>query len=272
MLVHLRDGADLCRHFVVAVCCLTSQQHANVSQGRICADILLLLFVACLTSQQHANVSQGRICADILLLLFVLWGSPSSSAFPARSLGFTFFFCVPSYMYGVPHSYSSSAFLAICTGFPILILLLRSQLYVPGFPILILLLRSQLDLWGSPSSASPARSLGFTFFSCVTSYISGVHLFLLRPQLDLWGSPFWKRFFCVCDRFFFFFFNSTIEVVTFRLSGWCILCVLLLPAITRLGHERQDLYDSLRWHACVHWLDLSFIPERVVGKWSRNRC
>ena len=31
--------------------CLTSQQHAGVSQGRIC-----------LTSQQHAGVSQGRIC------------------------------------------------------------------------------------------------------------------------------------------------------------------------------------------------------------------
>ena len=33
--------------------CLTSQQHASVSQGRIC-----------LTSQQHASVSQGRICRD----------------------------------------------------------------------------------------------------------------------------------------------------------------------------------------------------------------
>ena len=33
------------------VACLTSQQHACVSQGRIC-----------LTSQQHACVSQGRIC------------------------------------------------------------------------------------------------------------------------------------------------------------------------------------------------------------------
>ena len=33
--------------------CLTSQQHDSVSQGRIC-----------LTSQQHASVSQGRICSD----------------------------------------------------------------------------------------------------------------------------------------------------------------------------------------------------------------
>ena len=36
-------------------------------------------------------------------------------------------------------------------------------------------------------------------------------------------------------------FNPTIEVVTFRLRGWCVLGVVLLPAFTRLGHERQDL-------------------------------
>ena len=74
--------------------CLTPQQHAGVSQGRIClafftcshtrievADqirfssdmsemfspvqavmLLLLLFAGCLTPQQHAGVSQGRIC------------------------------------------------------------------------------------------------------------------------------------------------------------------------------------------------------------------
>ena len=40
----------------VLVACLTSQQRACVSQGRI-----QLLFVVCLTSQLHACVSQGRI-------------------------------------------------------------------------------------------------------------------------------------------------------------------------------------------------------------------
>ena len=44
--------------------------------------------------------------------------------------------------------------------------------------------------------------------------------------------------FCVCDRFF----NPTIQVVTFRLCGCCVLGVFLLPAFTRLGHERQDLW------------------------------
>ena len=77
--------------------CLTSQQHASVSQGRICTDnfmccrteieaadptfhltqsqytdtgptsllsSVVCLFVGCLSSQQHASVSQGRICSD----------------------------------------------------------------------------------------------------------------------------------------------------------------------------------------------------------------
>ena len=155
----------------------------------------------------------------------------SSSAFPATSLGFTilllrsqlhlwgspFFFCVPSYISGVHHS--SSAFPATSLGFT------------------ILLLHSQLHLWGSP------------FFFCVPSYISGVHYFfffcnpsyfswirhsssssafpaiclgftillLLRSQLDLWGSPF----------VYLTVFNPTIEVVTFRLRGWCMLGVFV---------------------------------------------
>ena len=37
------------------------------------------------------------------------------------------------------------------------------------------------------------------------------------------------------------FLNSAIEVVTFRLRGWCLLGVFLLPAFTRLGHIRQEL-------------------------------
>ena len=37
------------------------------------------------------------------------------------------------------------------------------------------------------------------------------------------------------------FYVPTIEVVTFRLRGWCMLGVFLLPAFTRLGHECEDL-------------------------------
>ena len=35
--------------------------------------------------------------------------------------------------------------------------------------------------------------------------------------------------------------NQNIEEVTFRLCGWCMLGVFLLLALTRLGHECQDL-------------------------------
>ena len=48
--------------------CLTSQQHASVSQGRTCLTSQQYASVSqgrtCLTSQQHASVSQGRICSD----------------------------------------------------------------------------------------------------------------------------------------------------------------------------------------------------------------
>ena len=37
-------------------------------------------------------------------------------------------------------------------------------------------------------------------------------------------------------------FNPTIEEVTFRLHGWCMLGAFLLPAFTRLGHECQDFF------------------------------
>ena len=102
----------------------------------------------------------------------------SSSAFPVISLGFTillllrsqlyvwaspfffffffFFFCVPSYMCGLHHSYSSSAFPAICVGFTIL---------------LLLLLRSQLYVWAS----SFFLFFFFFLFFCFPSYMCGLH-------------------------------------------------------------------------------------------------
>ena len=47
-------------------------------------------------------------------------------------------------------------------------------------------------------------------------------------------------------------FNPTIKVVTFRLRGWCVLGVFLLPAFTRLGHERQDFLSPCdEMHVCT---------------------
>ena len=67
---------------------------------------------------------------------------------------------------------------------------------------------------------SPARSLGFT----------------------IWGEIFAN---VTVLGFFLFFFNPTIEVVTFHLRGWCMLGAFLLPAFTRLGHDCQDI-----WRPC----------------------
>ena len=65
-------------------------------------------------------------------------------------------------------------------------------------------------------------------------------------------------------------FNLTIEVVTFRLCGWCMLCVFMLPASTSLGHVR--IFESKRWNACVHWLDLCSYshPKEFWGNGVRN--
>ena len=49
-----------------------------------------------------------------------------------------------------------------------------------------------------------------------------------------------------------FFLNPPIEVVIFRLHGWSMLGVFLLPAFTRLGHERQDLLIPCNgMHVCT---------------------
>ena len=57
------------------------------------------------------------------------------------------------------------------------------------------------------------------------------------------------------------FFNPTIKVVTFRLRGWCVLGVFLLPAWT------SGSLECVRWNACVHRLDLGLYshPKEFLG-------
>ena len=86
----------------------------------------------------------------------------------------------------------------------------------------ILPIKKSINQSSSSSSAFPAISLGFTVLL----------LALLRSQLDLWGSAFFGEIFAYVT-----VFNPTNEVVTFRLRGWCMLGMFLLPAFTRLGHE-----------------------------------
>ena len=96
--------------------------------------------------------------------------------------------------------------------------------------------------------------VGFGLFVCL--FLLFLFLFFVVvvvvfcvPQLYLWGSPFLGEIFAYnYDRFL----NPTIKVVTFRLRGWCLLGVFLLPAFTRLGHERQDLLSPCdEMHVCT---------------------
>ena len=43
--------------------------------------------------------------------------------------------------------------------------------------------------------------------------------------------------------------------------------VFQLPAFTSLGHERQDLFKSVRWSTCGHRLDISLYshPKELLG-------
>ena len=70
------------------------------------------------------------------------------------------------------------------------------------------------------------------------------------------------------------FFNPTIKVVTFRLRGWCVLGVFLLPAFTRLGHEHQDLLSPCdEMHVCTDMtLVYTLIRRSFLGEWSLNPC
>ena len=62
------------------------------------------------------------------------------------------------------------------------------------------------------------------------------------------------------------FFNPTIEVVTFRLRGWCMLGVFLLPAFTRLGHERRDLLSSCdRIRVCTVYISVYSLTRKSFG-------
>ena len=65
--------------------------------------------------------------------------------------------------------------------------------------------------------------------------------------------------------------NPTIEVVTFRLRGWCMLGVFLLPAFTRLGRECQDLLSPCDGiHVCTVRPRFILSSERVFGEWRQN--
>ena len=67
-------------------------------------------------------------------------------------------------------------------------------------------------------------------------------------------------------------FSPTIEVVTFCLRGWCMLGVFLLsfhPSRTWMSGS----FQSVRWSACVHRLDMCLYShlKEFLGNGARNR-
>ena len=58
------------------------------------------------------------------------------------------------------------------------------------------------------------------------------------------------------------FFYLTIQIATFCLCGWCVLGVFI--AGIHPSGKYQDLFESMRWNACVHRLDLSLHSHRTV--------
>ena len=108
------------------------------------------------------------------------------------------------------------------------------------------------DSWWCCSQAETCTSSSSSVFP---TYTSGVHQF---------G---WD--FCVCDPFFFY---PTIEVDTFRLHGWCMLGVFLLPAFILSRTWTAGSFECVRWNACVHRLDLGLYshPKEILGNGVRT--
>ena len=111
-------------------------------------------------------------------------------------------------------------------------------------------------IWQQPLPQPPLWRSWLTPHSLLKRFLFFIVFFLkffCLPQLYLWGSPFRVRFLCMWPfLFFFFFFNPTVEVVTFHVCEWCMLGLFLLPPFTCLGHECQDLLSLCdRMHVCT---------------------
>ena len=77
-------------------------------------------------------------------------------------------------------------------------------------------------------------------------------------------------FFFVFFFVFCFFFNAIIEIVTLRLCGWCMLGVLLLTAVTCLGHECRDLLSRCNGMHAQTRSQFILSSKRVLGNGVRN--
>ena len=68
-----------------------------------------------------------------------------------------------------------------------------------------------------------------------------------------------------------FFLHLTLEVIAFRLRGWCMLSAFLLLAFTPSKAWMSGSFRSVQWNACMHNVDLGLYcyPEELKGQ---NLC
>ena len=66
-------------------------------------------------------------------------------------------------------------------------------------------------------------------------------------------------------------FIPTVEVVTVRLSGWCILGVFLLPAFMHQGHKSQNLLSLCDgMHACTDYTSVYTLIQKSFREWNQS--
>ena len=63
-----------------------------------------------------------------------------------------------------------------------------------------------------------------------------------------------------------FFFKESIQVVTFRLRGKCMVGVFLLPVFSQLGYDRRDLCSpSNGMHVCTDETSVYTLIRKSFG-------
>ena len=105
-----------------------------------------------------------------------------------------------------------------------------------------------LNVWSKVDCAYP-HSFSSASHSIPLGFISLVRFLRMRP------------------------FSPTIEAVTFRLRGWCMLGAFLLPAFNCLGHEFQNILSPCDgMHVCTDETSVYTLSERVLGERSQKPC
>ena len=103
---------------------------------------------------------------------------------------------------------------------------------------------------------------------CLSMIVSLTSSSSLFPAISLGFTIFWGRFLCMWR-----FFNPSIQVVTVRLRGWCMLGVF---SVTDIHPSRSWISGS--WVHAMECMCAQTRPQfilsskRVFREWSQNPC